>query len=364
MLEKVPAAAAAGYAIQADSLVADVNARLKKLPDVDELIGRNPLEVMEMNHKHHAQFMSTVFKTNSYELLARTVPWVYRVYTARDFKYDYFVIELHAWIEAIEECLSPEMVEPLVAVYNWMLANHEAMKELSLVADSLSFDLPDESDGMQQIFLALLLNGDHRGAISLAEKSVENTAEMQAFYHDVITPSLSMIGALWEKNEVSVAQEHLASAIVTRVMTVIYAQILPAHRPLKGVAVVTAAPNEFHEIGARMVADLLEIDGWDVIYLGANTPRNEIVTMVERMNPFILCISAAVAFNLDKAEQTIAALRSNRLTNKVKIMAGGLAFNAVADIWRDLGADGHAADAVAAVRLAGSWWERRADVPV
>lgn len=359
---RIPAAAAAGYEARLNLLVDEVNRQLASRADIDRLIGRNPLSLMEMNHAHHASFMTTVFKTNSFELLARTVPWVYRVYRARGFSYDYFIIELQAWLEVIERLLPSDAVRSLAAVYAWMIANHEAMITLSVDVDTLSFNLPEESGEMQQIFLALLLHADQVGARRLVDKSVTTAAEMKSFYLEVVTPALYAIGALWEKNEVSVAQEHLATAIVSRVMAAIYARVLTFAPPSKGTAIVTAAANEFHEIGPRMVADLLELDGWEVIFIGANTPQVELLAMVEREKPFMVAISVAVMFNLDRAAQAIAAMKANAPLQGVRVLAGGLAFNAVPGIWQDLGADGYAPDAAAAVTLADSWW-REGGVP-
>lgn len=356
MLEKIPTAAADRYESRLNVLVEEVNRLLAARQDIELLIGRNPLSLMEMNHTHHAKFMTTVFRTNSFELLARTVPWVYRVYRARGFSYDYFVIELQTWRDLVERLLPSAEARLLAAVYTWMLTNHEAMITLSVNVDTLSFTLPAESGAMQEIFLSLLLHADHTGALRLADQSVTTAAEMEAFYLQVVTPGLHMIGALWEKNEVSVAQEHLATAIVSRVMAAIYSRVLPFDPPSKGKAVVTAAANEFHEIGPRMVADLLELDGWEVIFVGANTPQYELLELVEREKPFLVAISAAVMFNLDRAAQAIAAIKGHSALTGVKVLVGGLAFNAVPGIWQDLGADGFAVDAAIAVTLAGRWW--------
>lgn len=356
MLEKIPSGAADRYESRHHVLVEEVNRLLAARQDIELLIGHNPLSLMEMNHAHHAKFMTTVFRTNSFELLARTVPWVYRVYRARGFSPDYFVIELQTWRDLIERLLPSAEARRLAAVYTWMLTNHEAMIALSVNVDTLSFNLPAESGAMQEIFLALLLHADHAGALRLADQSVTTAAEMKAFYLQVVAPSLYMIGALWEKNEVSVAQEHLATAIVSRVLAAIYSRVLPFDPPSKGKAIVTAAANEFHEIGPRMVADLLELDGWEVIFVGANTPQYELLELIEREKPFMVAISAAVMFNLDRAAQAIAAIKGNSALTGVRVLVGGLAFNAVPGIWQDLGADGFAVDAAIAVVLAGSWW--------
>ena len=93
------------YERESQRLVNHVNNELEAYPRILDLIGGNPIGLMQNNHRNHAAFMITVFKIGSYELLARTVPWVYRAYHARGFSYDYFPVELAAWKHAVERCL-------------------------------------------------------------------------------------------------------------------------------------------------------------------------------------------------------------------------------------------------------------------
>ncbi|MDD4092140.1 MAG: hypothetical protein PHQ63_06235, partial [Smithellaceae bacterium] len=74
--------AAALYRSMKDSLLDHVNASMTEHPRIADLIGGNPMSMMRDNHSNHLDFMSTVFEFNSFELLVKTVPWVYRSYHA------------------------------------------------------------------------------------------------------------------------------------------------------------------------------------------------------------------------------------------------------------------------------------------
>ena len=115
-----------------------------------------------------------------------------------------------------------------------------------------------------------LLQGEYRECLRLTDRVVTSPETLVDFYLQVVQPCLYQVGNLWQRGVISVAQEHLASAVVARVMAVAYDRVEPMHQ-LQGKAVVTAAPHNFHEIGARMLADCLGLDGWEVDYLGANT---------------------------------------------------------------------------------------------
>ena len=108
-----------------------------------------------------------------------------------------------------------------------------------------------------------------------------------------------------------------------------------------------------------MLADFMEMDGWDVTYLGANTPANEILALLKRSKPFIAALSVATVFNIDKARQVIQMINEDPETNAIKVLVGGIAFNGVPQLWQTIGADGYAADAEIALSVANDWWMSR-----
>ncbi|MDD3258185.1 MAG: hypothetical protein PHN97_01925, partial [Smithellaceae bacterium] len=100
--------ATARYIKAKDILLEEVNARMTAHPGISNLTGGNPMSMMRDNHSNHLDFMSTVFEFNSFELLVKTVPWVYRSYHSHGFSFDYFPLELEAWKKAVSQFLSPE----------------------------------------------------------------------------------------------------------------------------------------------------------------------------------------------------------------------------------------------------------------
>ena len=358
-LKAVPPQGVTLYADAMERMIDHVNRELGGRADVMALIGHNPLQMMEMNHRHHAQFMLTVFRLNAFDLLVRTIPWVYRAYHSRGFSYAYFPLELRSWKEALIDNSTGNDIRYIIAVYDWMISNHETMIKLSVSGDTLGFSLPDETDEMQQIFTALLLHGDHKGCLKLVELSVTTPEELRHFYEHVVKYALYTVGTLWERNEISVAEEHMATAVVGRVTSFLYGRFV-GQPHTKGVVVVSAGPNEFHEVGARMVADMLELDGWDVTYTGANLPGEELVTLLKQKKPFLLALSVATAFNLEKARELITMIKGTAELSHTRILAGGLAFNCTPRLWRDFGADGFAANLDDAVALCDSWWQEGA----
>ena len=355
-LSKISPEAAEAYAQVAVQLQNHIADQLENNPKILQLIGRNSFDMMRAKHFNHACFMTTVFRTNSFELLARTMPWAYRTYHAKGFSYDYFLIELVAWQIAIRECFdNTELKSEILVVYKWMLQHHEEMIKLSLNSESFSFSVQNNADEMLQTFLQLLLHGDAVGCLTLVEQSISTAEDLKYFYLNIISPALYRVGHLWEVNIISVAEEHIATAIVGRIMAALYPRFA-LFETTRGKAFVSAGPNEFHEIGARMVADFMEMDGWDVTYLGANTPVDMLLDTLKQHQPFVVALSVATVFNLGSARQIIRLIHEDHETRNIKVLVGGFAFSGMPHLWQTIGADGYAADAESALHISGDWW--------
>jgi len=319
------------------------------------LIGQKPLSVMYDNHKNHAAFMSNVFKLNDYELMSRVIIWVYHTYYVQGFTYDYFPIAMQAWIDAVEKHLEISKTEPLLAVYRWIIENHELIIEASLDQEEPPLFVDQKWWELKEAFLAALVAGGHRKATELAIDNVHSAEDLTEFYLQVIQPAMYDIGNLWEKGEISVAREHLASAIVTRVMASLYPKFIVLEQT-KGHGLVTAAPNEFHEIGPRMVADLLEIDGWDIDYTGSNTPPQDLLDLALEKNPFLIAISVGMPFNIDRTQELVKMIREKPQLTDTRIMVGGHSLIMSRQLKDAFGVDALGDSARDAVLLAAEWW--------
>ena len=343
-LPQIPVAAISAYHQHTPAMCAAVDAALSRREDINTLVGNNPLQVMYDNHKHHAAFMSSVFSTANYELLARTLPWVYQVYSNKKFLFDYFPYELEAWIDAVRSNLTPEAAENICTVYRWMLSRHEDLVTLASGTDySTQPPLDPQWLTQKNNFLNVLLEGDHREAVRLSEIMVRSSGDLEDFYLNIVQPCMYEIGILWERGFISVAQEHLASSIVSRVLAGV-SMVDISTEPLKNRAVITAAPDEFHETGAWMVSDMLEHDGWQVRYLGANTPAEDLIQMLKSFHPHLLALSVTMPFNLYKAQEVIRSIKSESGLKDIYIVVGGNAFSQSKDLWRTTGADAWAAN--------------------
>ncbi len=351
----VPYSSAQEYSEQGGVIKAEVDRILTARSDIKKLTGNIPLSVIYDNHGNHVAFMSNIFKLNDYELMNRVIVWVYHTYHARGFSFDYFPIAMQAWIEAVDQHLESSKAVPIREIYRWIIKNHELFIDASHNIEKPPLFIDHKWLKLKETFLTSLLEGSHRKAVELSLNNIHSASDLSEFYLQVIQPAMYDIGNLWEKGNISVAHEHLASAIVTRVMASLYPKFIILEQT-KSSAIVTAAPNEFHEIGPRMVADMLEIDGWDINYTGANTPPESLVDLALAKQPFFIAISVGMPFNIDRTQKLIQLIRNQKQLNDTKIMVGGQCLKMSSQVRKAIGADGSGDSAKEAVLLAAEWW--------
>ncbi|NTV65609.1 MAG: cobalamin-binding protein, partial [Oscillochloris sp.] len=148
-----------------------------------------------------------------------------------------------------------------------------------------------EIEQLQADYLRAVLSSSGRDADRVITTALDHAVTPQRIYLDIFQPTAYAIGQLWQRNKVSVAQEHLATAIVERQM----GELRPLFRPLRErqrSLVLGCVPDEWHRVGARMVADFLEADGWTVHYLGANVPLKDLVGMARETQANMVGLSA------------------------------------------------------------------------
>jgi methanogenic corrinoid protein MtbC1 len=129
--------------------------------------------------------------------------------------------------------------------------------------------------------LACLPAPDGRRARALVEQGLAAGVPAATLYLRVIAPAMHETGRMWETAAISVAQEHLSTQITQTVIATL-APHVSGGEPVGAsrVAVVSSSPGEMRAVGAQMVGDFLEAQGWTVLALGANIPVGELVELV------------------------------------------------------------------------------------
>jgi len=175
-------------------------------------------------------------------------------------------------------------------------------------------------DEYRRAFLDALLARDSARARRAVAAAVDEGAPIPAVYLEILRPALAEIGHRWAIGELNVAEEHYATAIAQSLLDGLSAHL---ERPATDgrLAVVSGTPEEQHALGARMVADFLEADGWEVLLLGPGAPAHDLAELVDLERPDVVALSTATAGALPGVVEVLGAL--GELRPRPFIVVGG-----------------------------------------
>lgn len=197
-------------------------------------------------------------------------------------------------------------------------------------------------------YLTAVRSGDRRRAMDVIMAARDRGADLAQLYLDVFQPALREVGRLWEQNELSVAEEHLATAITESIMARLYTEsALPNESGRKLVA--ACGEHERHEVGLRMLCDLLDMAGWTTTFLGASVPPASLARMVCEKQPDVLAMSASLTPHIPHLRHTIRAVKEACGDRPPIVLVGGRVFHETPELAYAIGADITALDAREAV---------------
>ena len=172
-------------------------------------------------------------------------------------------------------------------------------------------------------YLAALLAGERAGCARVVEELLGTGTGLKELYVHLLQRALYQTGELWESQRISVAVEHLATAITEHMLAVVQARTFGG--PARGQSIIIACvADEFHQLGGRMIADFCEFCGWRGHFLGANTPLPDLLQLIETRRPALLGLSLSLYFNLSSLLDALAAV--TLAYPALPVVVGGQAF--------------------------------------
>jgi methanogenic corrinoid protein MtbC1 len=157
---------------------------------------------------------------------------------------------------------------------------------------------------------------------------------IQNFIEDLLDPLFTLIGERWKTGELRPVHEHMASSIIR---SLIY--ILRNNSPCPPTApkmVVTTPVGQLHELGALLAAIIAELKGWQITYLGANLPAEEIAAAVKFTDAKAVTVSISFCTDDHVVPKELRKLRK-LLGNEIAIVVGGRAAPYYEAVLREVG---------------------------
>lgn len=179
----------------------------------------------------------------------------------------------------------------------------------------------------------------------ILDKLQNNEIDVIDLYCNILTPVLNQMECKLDETHLCIWKEHVRTAIVRTIVECCYPYVIKKKRELdyleKGIAVILCPPEEYHDLGARMVADFFTICGFQSIFVGSNTPYQDFYNAISIIHPKLVAISVSNYYNLVATKKIIKEIKAAK-DYPLSVVVGGNAFNKEKDKYKLVGADYYA----------------------
>jgi len=196
-----------------------------------------------------------------------------------------------------------------------------------------------------------IVAGDKAAAVALAADAVRSGADLLEVIEKGFVTGLQKVGELWEQGDYFLPELISSAEAMKAAMAVLEPELArkKIETRMGGKVVIGTVEGDIHDIGKNLVASMLQAGGFEVFDLGADVKLERFVEKAEAVSARIICLSALLTTTMTNQKRFIGLLRDKGLRDKYKVLVGGAPANRK---WADeIGADGYAENAVAAVKL-------------
>ena len=197
-----------------------------------------------------------------------------------------------------------------------------------------------------------LLTGDAEGVKNSVQEAVDRGVDADTILNDGLISGMDIVGERMQTGEMFIPEVLMAAKSMSEAVEILKPFLKDGGRNKAGHMVIGTVKGDLHDIGKNLVTMMVESAGFEVTDLGVDVAPETFVDAVREKNPNIVALSALLTTTMPMMQQTVDALAESGVRDQIKIIVGGAP---VTQEFADrIGADGYAADAGGAGKLAKS----------
>ncbi len=200
-------------------------------------------------------------------------------------------------------------------------------------------------------YLEPLLRGDRKACRTVIEETLQSGVPANSVYIHMIWPIMLEVENLLRADKINATQEHLATRINRTIVDQLQNKLPRRPDRIKKI-VVCCAPNELQELGAQMIVDIFESNGWEVRFLGGGLTNDDILAFANEYAPDMLLIYGTTPKQAPDVRRLIDTIKTVNAWPHLRIMVSGGLFNRAKGLWEEIGADLFAATITEAIQVA------------
>ena len=292
------------------------------------------------------RYLAQAIATDCPQVFIESVAWSEVAFAEREEQADLLRTALRALRDVVSEHLPEPARSRATEMIDAAIAQQQRQQQEDRASPAAEF-LRDLDEPVLR-YLEAAISADRPRAAAVVRGAINGSADPRGLYNTLLQPAQVAIGEMWHRGEISVAEEHAATAITESMMAILRERVPVAAAGGRRV-VTTGVGGDLHAVGVRMVADFFEFAGWSVTHLGANTPREDVIETAAAQRADVLAVSCTSTLFLRDLMLLIDGVRADERTRAVPVLAGGAPFNRIPELCEKVGADGFAASAPEAV---------------
>jgi 5-methyltetrahydrofolate--homocysteine methyltransferase len=197
-----------------------------------------------------------------------------------------------------------------------------------------------------------LINGDGEKLTELVQRALDSNVSAKEILHNALIAGMDIIGEKMEIGDMFIPEVLMSAQAMKQSLGVLKPLLSEEDSAGVGKVVIGTVKGDIHDIGKNLVSMMLEATGFKVFDMGVDVDPGVFVEVVRANRPNIVALSALLTTTMPMMRQTIKEIEESGLRTSVKIIVGGAPVSqSFAD---EIGADGYAADAGSASKLAKS----------
>ncbi len=206
----------------------------------------------------------------------------------------------------------------------------------------------------EKLFEALcqaVIDGEEEEAEALVKQALEQGVDPLACINQGLVKGIEEVGELFSNGTYFLPELIQGAAAMKAALEILEPKLVgKEQRAVVGTVVLGTVAGDQHEIGKTLVGTMLTANGFKVVDIGVDQKADDFVAAIEESGANIVGASALLTTTLQELKRLIDSIAEAGLAEKVKVMIGGAPVTQ--DFANEIGADGYADDAIAAVAVA------------
>jgi corrinoid protein of di/trimethylamine methyltransferase len=206
----------------------------------------------------------------------------------------------------------------------------------------------------EKLFEALcqaVIDGEEEEAEAVVKQALEQGVDPLACINEGLMKGIGEVGELFSNGTYFLPELIQGAGAMKAALEILEPELVgKEQRAVVGTVVLGTVAGDQHEIGKTLVGTMLTANGFKVIDIGVDQKADDFVAAIEESGANLVGASALLTTTLLELKRLIDSIAEAGLAEKVKVMIGGAPVTQ--DFAKEIGADGYADDAIAAVNVA------------